>query len=91
VTLDNVSYHIRIYWNTRGAFWAIDFYDRDLNLIVAGIKLVNYYEFLLLHPDKGLPLGYLIVVDYRNSDATLVYEDFTNGNCDLVYIEAEAA
>ena len=87
IVLDAISYHLRIYWNARGAFWAIDFYDRDLNLLVAGIKIVNNYEIILIHPDRDLPPGSLYVVDNRGIDFEIAFEDFTNGNCNLIYIE----
>jgi len=90
IVLDAVPYHLRIYWNSRGAFWAIDVYDRDLNPLVMGIKIVNDYELFTNHPDRDLPPGLLLVVDYRGTDFDIAFDDFTNGNCDLVYIaEAE--
>ena len=91
IVLDSVPYRLRFYWNTRGNFWAVDFYDRDLNLLVAGIKIVNDYELLFNHPDRGLPPGQLLVIDYRGIGFEIAFEDFTNENCDLVYIEAVAA
>lgn len=88
VTLDGVPYHLRFHWNTRGDFWALDIYDRDLNPIVGGIKLMNNYELFLNHPDRNLPPGKLLVVDNRGIGFKIGFDDFTNGNCDLIYVEA---
>jgi hypothetical protein len=89
IVLDAVPYHIVFYWNARGEFWVLDVYDRDLNLLVAGIKIVNEYELFYNHPDHGLPPGKLYVIDYRGEGYAIAYDDFTKGNCELVYMEAE--
>ena len=91
VTLDGVPYHLHFYWNARGAFWAVDVLDRDSNLLVAGIRIVNNYELFYNHPDRNLPPGQLFVVDYRGINFDIAFDDLTNGNCDLVYVEAAAA
>jgi len=91
IILDGVPYHLRIYWNARGAYWSIDVSDRDQNLLVGGIKVVNNYELFYNHPDRDLPPGQLFVIDYRGEGFKIAFDDFTNGNCDLVYIEAVTA
>jgi len=88
ILLDGIPYHLRIYWNARGSFWSIDVSDRDLNLLVSGIRIVNDYELFSNHPDRNLPPGKLFVVDYRGGNFDIAFDDFANGNCDLVYVEA---
>ena len=90
IVLDAISYHFRFYWNTRGLFWAFDVYDRDLNALALGLKIVNNYELFYNHPDRGLPPGKMLVIDLRGTDFEITFEDFTNGNCRLIYVETEA-
>ncbi len=91
LTIEEVNYRLRLDWNYRGQFWQMSWYDRDLALIVAGIKVVINYP--LLGPYKYLPIpqGELLAID--TSEPNLRIEDGDLGTrVNLVYLtEAEYA
>jgi hypothetical protein len=88
IILENTPYIFAFHWNSRGAFWALSIYDRDLNAHAEGLKLLLNEELLLKHPDCGLPPGTLFVFDGTGSNAPIAFDDFTNGRCYLIYAES---
>jgi hypothetical protein len=88
VTLDGIVYSLIISWNSLGAFWVLSIFDRDLNPIILGIKLVLNYELFKMHPKLNSPKGELYVIDIKEGSGTISFEDLTsNGRCQLVYVE----
>ncbi len=63
VTLSGVSYTLGLYWNTRGGFWSLDFYDAAGDPIATGIKLVADWELISQFADSAMPPGFLYCVD----------------------------
>jgi hypothetical protein len=88
ITLENTPYDFAFNWNSRGEFWELSIYDRDLNPLVLGIKLVLNEEFFVKFPDRGLPPGSLFIFDGTGSNEPISFEDFTNGRCYLIYVES---
>lgn len=76
VTLDGTPYIFETSWNSRGSFWTLTIYDREENILIGGIKLVLNYEMLLIHPDRGLPPGTLMVLDYSGRTDPIEQDDF---------------
>lgn len=67
VTLDGVPYRLVFTYNTRGDFWVLSIYDRELTPLVVGIKVVLAFELIRTYPDRGLPPGELYIVDTSES------------------------
>jgi hypothetical protein len=85
LTLDDANYRFRLDWNYRGQFWQLSIYDRDLALLVGGIKVVINYP--LLDPYKYLPIpqGELFAID--TSEPNQRIEDGDLGTrVNLVYL-----
>lgn len=45
-TLDGVPVTIRIIWNERFKYWTMNLYDRQLEAIITGVKLVRDYPLI---------------------------------------------
>lgn len=89
VTLEGTVFSFIFSWNAHGAFWTLSIYDRDLNPIVLGIRLVLNYELLKIHPRAAMPKGELYVIDVKEGSMDISYEDLTsNGRCQVVYVES---
>lgn len=63
VTLDGVAYRFQFSWNVRGNFWSMTIMDRDLNVLVAGVKIVLSYELIADWVGRSLPPGELYAID----------------------------
>ncbi len=88
VTLDGTPYRLKLYWNSRNAFWSIAFFDVEDVLILGGIPLLQGINLLKGHPDRGLPPGELWVIDPAVDFADASYKDFINDRqLLLAYIE----
>jgi hypothetical protein len=89
ITLENVVFSFTFSWNSYGSFWTLSIFDRDLNPIVLGVRLVLNYELLKMHPRVTMPKGELYVVDIKEGLTDISYEDLTsNGRCQVVYVES---
>lgn len=62
VLLDDIAYRFRIRYNTRADSWHLTVADLDDVVLIAGIKLVENWELLTDFPDRGLPVGVLMVI-----------------------------
>lgn len=78
VILDGTTYIIDIFWNSRQDAWHITFKDTSLNVLVAGIRLVQGVELLEQYPDRGLPPGELYIIDTNQDLEDIGRNDFTN-------------
>lgn len=88
VTLDGTPYRLKLYWNSRNAFWSVAFYDLEDTLLLGGVSLRMGIDILKGHPDRGLPPGELWVLDPAGSFTEAAYEDFINDRGVLLaYIE----
>ncbi len=89
VTLEGVVFSFLFSWNTYGGFWVLHIFDRDLNPVVLGIRLVLNYELLGIHPGVDMPKGTLYVIDIKDGPDDISYEDLaSNGRCQVVYAES---
>jgi len=73
ITLENVRYKLRFFWNYRENRWYMDIYTSDDVIILGGLKLTTNYELLRHYIIDGLPPGAMILenadnVDYKNKD-----------------------
>lgn len=97
VVLEGIPYVLKFNWNSRGEFWTIDFYDVEQSPLLYGLKMVSTYELINWYPDRGLPPGYLFVVDpgvdpESTEQQSYVRPDrssFINESFFLVYIDSE--
>lgn len=87
-SLDNRTYKLNFFWNTRDSHWYMDILDLDENPILPGTKIVCNFPLLLraTHPDA--PPGEMIAVDTGGFDEDPVLEDFGT-RVDLLYYDAE--
>lgn len=91
VTLDETPYRLRVKWNTRGAYYTVEFATAAGVALVSGMKLALNASLLLKHPDRGLPAGEIVVIDPSGGTAKIAFEDFDT-RVSLVYLtEAEYA
>lgn len=77
VTLDGTPYKLKVYWNSRNAFWGLAVFTIEDVLILGGIRLFQGINLIGGHPDIGLPPGELWVVDLAGDLSEPGYEDFT--------------
>jgi len=79
VVLDNRPYKLAMYWNVRGSFWTMSFFDRSREPLIMGIKLVPFYRLTTQYIARDIPHGMFIVYD-SNIDTNrdrIKYDDFT--------------
>lgn len=41
LAINDVTLTIRVKWNQRFSFWSLSIYDRDSNIIIAGVRMVR--------------------------------------------------
>lgn len=88
LTLEEVPYTFRFDWNSRGAFWSMDIYDRDGNALLLGRKVSLFNELISQFPNRGLPSGKLYVVDPSLMNFTPISQyDIILERCSLLYVE----
>lgn len=92
IVFEDTVYTLKFVWNSRGAYWTIDFYDIDENPLVIGIKIVLNYELISRFVDRGIPKGFLYAIDVSNNLEKIGRYDFINGRLSLIYVtEVELA
>lgn len=88
-TLDGLPVTIRVIWNERFGYWTMNLYDRQQNIIIAGVKLVRDYKLIGRYNLAALAgdfIFYRINGDKEEADVNSVGLDFQ-----LVYLsEVEA-
>ena len=85
ITFDDTPYLVEFNFNYFGDFWTISFYDREENLLVAGIVLKLNFNLLEQYPDRGLPEGELWVFDNTSNLSNPGRNDFEIERLHLVY------
>jgi hypothetical protein len=72
VTIDGTAYVLRVYYNWRGGYWALDIMDRNDTPIVSGIRLVGSAPLTDQFRYLGIPKGLLTMICFANptSDPT---------------------
>jgi hypothetical protein len=64
IELDAITFILSFRWNVRGQAWYMNIFDKDNNLLKAGIKLVAKYSLLKQYRAvEGLPPGEFILAD----------------------------
>lgn len=63
LVIADIPYRVSMYWNTRGQFWVLSFYDRTGNPLVLGIKMVSFYALTAQYKSRGIPEGEFYVLD----------------------------
>lgn len=86
VTLDEVPYRFQFVWNFRGQYYTLSIFDRELNPIVQGIKVVVGYELISIYNGADVPPGELYVVDTTDEVERITQDDLINGVVQIVYI-----
>jgi hypothetical protein len=90
VTIEDTPFIFRFDFNSRGNFWLMGISDRDETELLTGVKLVLGEEFIVQHPDRGLPLGMLFVIDETGKNTPIEQPDFFSERVRLTYAtEAE--
>lgn len=57
IELDGTSFILIFAWNALNEYWTFSIYDRDLNPIVYGIKIVTQFNLIEQIVQLGMPLG----------------------------------
>jgi len=88
VTLDSVPYVFEFCWNNRGSFWSLTIYDKNNNLLIAGLKVVKNLNLLNNYGKRDiLPEGLLVAQSQADGDNTeIAYGDIYIGLVNIVYI-----
>lgn len=87
ITLENKVYRFRFDWNTSGQYWSMSIYNRDLELLVSGIKIVLDYELISDYAYMGLPEGEIYAMDTSNELLTIGRNDIGD-RVFLAYVES---
>jgi hypothetical protein len=88
IALDGVIYIFEFYWNERGSFWSLSIYDKNNNILIAGLRIVKNLNLLSNYSRPDIfPNGALVAMSQTLSDNTEIsYEDLSSGLVQLVYI-----
>lgn len=60
--LDGKEYKIQFIYNIRTSSWYLSIYKTDGTLLLAGVRLVPWLDFLYVHSKVELPIGNLYLV-----------------------------
>jgi hypothetical protein len=87
ITLNGITYNMRVVWNQAGKCWIADFYDSNNVPILLGAALVTGDDLLECFGYLGIGdnAGQLIVQTASNTDAVPTFDNLgTDGN--LFYV-----
>ena len=88
VSLDAVTYVIRLRRNSRSSTWSLDLLDEGATALVAGLSLVTGHDLLQAHRAlAGVPQGALVLLD-ADGTGTDPGELELGGRCQLYYVDA---
>lgn len=87
LAIDDVTITLRVKWNQRFKYWSLSIYDRDSNIILAGIKMVRDSPLISGLRIPSISGDFLFVRQYGNKDEA----DFESLGDDfvLVYVTSE--
>ena len=87
--LEDVTYIIRLDWNTRVEKWHISIFDADENPLLSGIPLNVDTDLIGPLRIAGLPPGLLMLFDTRGENAEAGRDDLFENISQLLYKESE--
>ncbi len=87
ITLEDRPYRFRFDWNYTGNYWSMMISDRELNVLVAGIKIVPAYELIADFPGRNLPPGELYAIDTTGEVRKIGRNDIGD-RVQLIYVES---
>jgi len=67
ITLDLESFRFIFTFNSRFKFWIMEVQNRDLETLIAGVKLVLNYSLALQYVGRVLPAGEEYCIDTTNN------------------------
>lgn len=92
VTLDGKPYTFRFRFNYRQQYWSLEIATPAGEILLAGVKLVCNWELIGMYPGRGLPPGYLAVIDPTSETGHPVNRETLGKEVQLIYMtEAERA
>ena len=67
ISLDGVSYRIRLKFNSRSEAWFLDLFDANGERLRSGIRVVSDWSLLRLFQGEGRPEGDLLTLSSQSS------------------------
>lgn len=62
ITLDDIPYRFDFDWNFRGQYWTMSVYDRELEPLILGLKVVVGRDLFGDFPGRDLPPGSMLAI-----------------------------
>lgn len=66
VVLDEDTFIFEFQWSEREECWTLTIHDVNENVVMQGVKLIQWQPIILHHPQTNLPKGEIVVVDSEN-------------------------
>jgi len=89
VELDGTTFILIFAWNALNEYWSLGIYDRDLNPIVYGIKIVTQYNLTQQLVQSGMPLGEILCQNIVGLFEKIQRNDMGQTNELVYYAEGE--
>lgn len=86
--LDGKEYKLQYIYNVRTSSWYLSIYKTDGSLLLAGVRLVPWLDFLFTHPKTDLPLGslYLVPISESYPNAPTITLENLSTDFELIYV-----
>jgi len=85
VDLDDRTYVLNYYFNTRSAMWHMDVMDADENPLLMGRAMTVDCDLLFQYEDPNLPQAMLVLFDQTEKHEECGLDDLGN-RCRLLYM-----
>lgn len=89
IDLDGTTYILTFAWNALNEYWSLSIYDRDLNPIVYGIKIVTQFNLTKQIVQSGMPLGDILCQNIVGLFEKIQRNDLGETNELVYYAEGE--
>lgn len=87
IELDSVVFLLRLYFNTRDAFWYLDVRKEDGTAIYLGRRLTVEFPVMARIQDANKPAGEFALIDLRSQDIEAAFDTLGVDN-PLIYLDA---
>lgn len=88
IALENATYKLQIYWNTRDEYWHFSLYLPDDTPVLAGIKMPVNYTLISSFFGENVPLGDFILFDESGNNEPCGRDELGD-RCVLLYISSD--
>lgn len=91
VELNGETFILAFQWNALNEYWSMNIFNRDLEPIVLGVKLVTQYNLTEQLVQSGMPLGDILCQNIVGGFEKIERNDMGETNELVFYAEGELA